>query len=602
MAGIIPDRTIETIKERADILEVISRYVPMKKAGVNYVGLCPFHREKTPSFTVYRDKGFYKCFGCGKAGDVIGFLMDLEGMSFVEAVTDLAARYGIPVETESSGSAKKDKKFTRLLEINRDAQAFFYEQLKGDRGRRAVDYLKSRDIEGKTAALFSLGYAPGGWENLVEYFKKRGVDARLLIDAGLAIQGDRGPYDRFRDRIIFPIKNRRGETVGFGGRVIDTGEPKYMNSPETPVYHKGKILYGLDVTGSAIRREGQRRQRQGWAVIVEGYMDLIALYQGGVENVAATLGTALTSDHLGELKRYTKDVTLVFDADEAGARAAERTLPLFGEGSIYATVAVLPDGEDPDSLIRKGGRETFMKLVDEAPELFTFCLDRVFARHDIDTVRGQSAVLEEAVPIIAVKHQKHERDYYINRVADRLGVRPESVLTRLTQMRHARPGQQRQHEARSEADAEGKPDSLTPSRIERDIFKVAVNYPHLIDRAGLTHEHLELLETEAIKSVLFRLLDDEKTGNAINVSSLIPGDTPPEHTEILVNIAAIDREKNEIPDEETALSMLLGCVRTLDRQKKRRDIRRIDVQLKEETDEKRQQELLERKNKIIRQT
>ena len=596
MAGTIPDRTIETIKERADILEVISRYVPMKKAGANYVGLCPFHREKTPSFTVYRDKGFYKCFGCGKAGDVIGFLMDLEGMSFVETVIDLGGRYGIEVETVSSGSTKKDERLTRLLQINRDAQAFYYEQLKAPGGRRAVDYLKSRGIEGKTAAIFSLGYAPEGWEGLVDYFKKRGTNARLLIEAGLAIQGNRGPYDRFRDRIMFPIKNRKGDTVGFGGRVIDAGEPKYMNSPETPVYHKGRILYGLDVTGPSIRKEGR-------AVIVEGYMDLIALYQGGVQNTAATLGTALTPDHLVELKRYTKDATLVFDADEAGARAAERTLPLFGDGSMYARVAALPDGEDPDSLIRKGGRDAFLRLIDEAPDLFDFCLERIFSRHDVNSAQGITAVLEEAVPIIAVKRQPQERDYYINSVADRLGVRAESVRTRLAHTKGTKTTPERRNgrAPSGERGAGPKPDAFKPTRIERDIFKVAVNYPHLIDRAGLTTEHLEFLETEAIRAVLLRLLDYEETDNAVNVASLIPGETTPKQVEALVDIAAVDREKNEIPDEETALSILTGCLETLDRKKRKQDIRRIDLQLKKETDEERQHELLEEKNRIIKQ-
>lgn len=596
MAGTIPDRTIETIKERADILEVISRYVPMKKAGANYVGLCPFHREKTPSFTVYRDKGFYKCFGCGKAGDVIGFLMDLEGTSFVEVVTDLGGRYGIEVETVSSGSTKKDERLSRLLQINRDAQAFYYEQLKAPGGKRAVDYLKSRGIEGKTAAVFSLGYAPGGWEGLVDYFKKRGIDARLLIEAGLAIQGNRGPYDRFRDRIMFPIRNRKGDTVGFGGRIIDAGEPKYMNSPETPVYHKGRILYGLDVTGPAIRKEGR-------AVIVEGYMDLIALYQGGVQNTAATLGTALTPDHLVELKRYTKDATLVFDADEAGARAAERTLPLFGDGSMYARVATLPDGEDPDSLIRKGGRDAFLRLIDEAPNLFDFCLERVFSRHDVNSAQGITAALEEAVPIIAVKRQPQERDYYVGLVADRLGVRAESVRNHLTHTKGAKTSSVRQNgqSPLGEQGAGPKPDAFKPTRIERDIFKVAVNYPHLIDRAGLTGEHLELLETEAIRAVLLRLLEYEETNDAVNMASLIPGDTTPKQVEALVDIAAVDREKNEIPDEETALSILTGCVETLDRKKRKQDIRRIDLQLKKETDEKRQHELLEEKNRIIKQ-
>jgi len=596
VAGMIPERTIEMIKERADILEVISRYVPMKRAGANYVGSCPFHREKTPSFTVYRDKGFYKCFGCGKAGDVIGFLMDLEGMSFVEAVTELGGRYGIPVESVSSGHTKKDERLSRLLEINRGAQDYYYEQLKTPEGKRAVDYLKSRGIEGKTAAVFAIGYAPRGWEGLVGHFKKKGTDGRLLIEAGLAIQGNRGPYDRFRDRIIFPIRNRKGETVGFGGRVIDEGEPKYMNSPETPVYHKGKVLYGLDVTGPDIRRAGR-------AVVVEGYMDLIALYQGGVQNVAATLGTALTADHLGELKRYTKDVSLVFDADEAGARAAERTLPLFGEGSMYATVAALPDGEDPDSLIRKGGEDTFLELIDTAPDLFDFCLERVFSRHDIHSARGVSAAMEEAVPIIAVKRQPQERDYYINLVSDRLDVRPESVRNRLVHTKTIKAAPENRYEDNipDARDPAPKPEALKPSRIERDLFKVAVNYPHLVNRAGLTGQHLDLLETEAIRATLNRLLEYERTDEPVSVASLIPGDTPPEHVEILVNIAAVDREKNEIPDEETALSMLNGCIRTLDLRKKKRDIRSIDIQLQKETDEKKQQELLEQKNIIIRQ-
>lgn len=389
----IPKSFIQDLLNRLDIVDVIERYVPLKKAGANYVACCPFHNEKSPSFTVSQSKQFYHCFGCGAHGTSISFVMEHGGLSFVDAVEELARSIGVTVPREASTQAQH-KVAPDLYEVMQSATRYYREQLK--QSPRAIEYLKRRGLSGEIAARFGIGYAPDGWQNLGSIFLNY-QDASLL-ETGLVIENDEGKrYDRFRDRIMFPIVNVRGQVIGFGGRVLDKGEPKYLNSPETPLFEKGRELYGLFQAQKSIRAEKM-------ALVVEGYMDVVALAQLGVEYAVATLGTATTPFHIQKLLRLTEQVVFCFDGDSAGRRAAwralENALPHLQDGKQLRFL-FLPTEHDPDSYIREHGKEAFEHLLgEEALPLSGYLLRELSAQVDLKTQEGRSALLEHAKPLL----------------------------------------------------------------------------------------------------------------------------------------------------------------------------------------------------------
>ena len=389
----IPKSFIQDLLNRLDIVDVIERYVPLKKAGANYVACCPFHNEKSPSFTVSQTKQFYHCFGCGAHGTAIGFAMEHAGLSFVDAVEELARGIGVTVPREASTQVQH-KVAPDLYETMKSATRYYREQLK--QSPRAIEYLKRRGLSGEIAAKFGVGYAPDGWQNLEAAFPNY-QDASLL-ETGLVIENDEGKrYDRFRDRIMFPIINVRGQVIGFGGRVLDKGEPKYLNSPETPLFEKGRELYGLYQAQKAIRAEKM-------ALVVEGYMDVVALAQLGVEYAVATLGTATTPFHIQKLLRLTEQVVFCFDGDSAGRRAAwralENALPHLQDGKQLRFL-FLPTEHDPDSYIREHGKEAFEHLLgEEALPLSGYMLRELSSQVDLKTQEGRSAMLEHAKPLL----------------------------------------------------------------------------------------------------------------------------------------------------------------------------------------------------------
>jgi DNA primase len=390
---VIPKSFIQDLLNRLDIVDVIERYVPLKKAGANYVACCPFHNEKSPSFTVSQSKQFYHCFGCGAHGTAIGFAMEHAGLSFVDAVEELARSIGVTVPRETSTQVQH-KVAPDLYEVMQTATRYYREQLK--QSPRAIEYLKRRGLSGEIAARFGIGYAPDGWQNLESIFLNY-QDASLL-ETGLVIENDEGKrYDRFRDRIMFPIINVRGQVIGFGGRVLDKGEPKYLNSPETPLFEKGRELYGLFQAQKSIRAEKM-------ALVVEGYMDVVALAQLGVEYAVATLGTATTPFHIQKLLRLTEQVVFCFDGDSAGRRAAwralENALPHLQDGKQLRFL-FLPTEHDPDSYIREYGKEAFEHLLgEEALPLSGYLLRELSAQVDLKTQEGRSALLERAKPLL----------------------------------------------------------------------------------------------------------------------------------------------------------------------------------------------------------
>lgn len=390
----IPKSFIQDLLNRLDIVDVIERYVPLKKSGANYTACCPFHNEKSPSFTVSQSKQFYHCFGCGAHGTAIGFVMEHAGMGFVDTIEELARSIGVEVPREAQAAGHVQHKVAPdLYELMQAATRYYREQLK--QSPRAIDYLKRRGLSGEIAARFGIGYAPEAWQNLSEI--AHSYQDASLVETGLVLEGDSGKrYDRFRDRIMFPIVNARGQVIGFGGRILDSGEPKYLNSPETVLFEKGHELYGLFQAQKAIRANQQ-------VVVVEGYMDVVALAQHGVEYAVATLGTATTPYHVQKLLRVAEQVVFCFDGDAAGQRAAwralENSLPHLVDGKRMGFL-FLPKEHDPDSYIREYGRETFEQLLHDSLPLSGYLLRELSARVDLRTQEGRSSLLESAKPLL----------------------------------------------------------------------------------------------------------------------------------------------------------------------------------------------------------
>jgi DNA primase len=394
---VIPDSFKQDLLNRVDIVDVVGKYVQLKKSGANYSGLCPFHDEKTPSFTVSPAKQFYHCFGCQKHGNAIGFLMDYGGMGYVEAVKELAATVGMQVpawQPRTAEEARRQERQTDLAALMQKAMEFYRAQLK--RAPRAIEYLKRRGLAGETAARFGVGYAPDDWQGLKGAFPD--YDNAALVECGLVIEGEGKRYDRFRDRIMFPIFNRRDAVVGFGGRVLGDGEPKYLNSPETPLFQKGQEIYGLGHARDVIRHAKR-------ALVVEGYMDVLALAQHGLGYAVATLGTATTPVHVSRLLRELREpgaeLVFCFDGDAAGRKAAWRalevSLPLATDANPVRFL-LLPEGEDPDTYVRAHGREDFERLIDQSLTLSGFLLGELRAQCDLSTPEGRSRFMAAARP------------------------------------------------------------------------------------------------------------------------------------------------------------------------------------------------------------
>ncbi len=430
----IPQTFIQELLNRVDVVDVVGRYVQLKKGGANLMGLCPFHGEKSPSFSVSPTKQFYHCFGCGANGNAIGFLMDHAGMTFIEAVKDLAQQAGMQIpEDEASPqdrerAAQQRQKQATLTDVLEKAALAYAKHLKS--APRAIDYLKGRGLSGQIAKTFGLGYAPEGWRALASVFAD--YQAPLLVESGMVIEhedekgadGQSKRYDRFRDRIMFPIRNVKGECIGFGGRVLDKGEPKYLNSPETPVFSKGRELYGLFEARTAIRVNG-------YALVTEGYMDVVALAQLGFANAVATLGTACTPDHVQKLFRFTDSVVFSFDGDGAGRRAARKALdaalPLATD-TRSVKFLFLPAEHDPDSFIRANGEAAFAQCVKEAVPLSRFLVEAASADCDLTTAEGRARMASQARPLWSALPDGALKRQLITELANGIGIGSPDLL------------------------------------------------------------------------------------------------------------------------------------------------------------------------------
>ncbi len=528
MAGFIPEDKISEIQNSVDIVDIISEVVLLRQAGRNFTGLCPFHSEKAPSFSVSREKQIFYCFGCGAGGNVFSFLMKQESLSFVETVRKLARQAGIEIPDQEMSPEMKKRigEKEQLYAINNDALAFFQKSLNGSSGQRAVQYLEARGIKKEVIEFFRIGFAPRGWDNLVQFFSKKKIGLDAVEKAGLiaARPSGNGFYDRFRERIIFPIFNTRNQVVGFGGRVMDDSLPKYLNTPETPIFNKSRNLYGLCQTKLACREASA-------AFVVEGYFDLIALYQHGIENVTATLGTSLTLDHVKILRGFVKKAILVFDSDEAGTKAAVRSISLFRQENVEARVMVLPKGDDPDSFVFRFGADAFHETADQALGIISFLMESAIAKHGL-SMEGRLSVISEMKGPLSAINDPVARSIYIKELSERIDVDQSAVLEiiRKESLRNQKCNQYAKGSSGgcvvNQTNQEQSPKKTllgTAYRAENKIISMMLQCPEMLPEI-LSYDVLEMFEDENLKAVgkaiLFHM---ESTGSSqIDPADILP--------------------------------------------------------------------------------
>jgi len=459
------------------------------------MGLCPFHSEKDPSFTASPSKQMFHCFGCKKGGDIFAFWMEYHKVSFPQALRDLADRYQIALPTKQISPSEKRKLEVKesLFKMNEVAVEYFHETLiRSKKGRPGREYFDRRSVSKKIISEFLLGYAPDEWDGLTRYFRSKKMDMEKAVQAGLITPKKTGGYyDRFRGRVVFPILNLRQQIVGFGGRVLDDSLPKYLNSPETPIFHKGELLYGLHTAYKPIRESGR-------AVVVEGYTDVLALRMHGFQEAVATLGTALTQDHIRKLKGYAEEAVVVFDSDSAGKTAAINSLSIFLNEGMSSRVMVLPEGDDPDSFINENGLDGFLGLLERTIPLFEFYIDLQLSRGG-DRIEGQVNVLKEILPVLNRLDNAAQRSLYVRRLSEKLGIDESAVLTELRNLNS--------HHAR-EADRNGLREKLSKSkpkkRAETDLLNLFIHHPHTMDR--MLQKDCKILVSDPIAIEIFNAL------------------------------------------------------------------------------------------------
>ena len=476
------EELIEEVRSRNDIVDVISGYVRLQKKGSSYFGLCPFHNEKSPSFSVSRQKQMYYCFGCGAGGNVFTFLMEYENFSFVEAVKFLADRAGIELpEMEYSKEAKEkaDLKST-ILEMNKLAAKYFYVQLKSERGSQAYSYLKNRELSDETITAFGLGFSNKYSDDLYKYLREKGYSEELIRQAGLINTDERqGVYDKFWNRVIFPIMDVNNRVIGFGGRVMGDGKPKYLNSPETKIFDKSRNLYGLNIA---------RTTRKKYLILCEGYMDVISMHQAGFTNAVASLGTALTSGHASLLKRYTQEVLLLYDSDEAGIRAALRGIPILRDAGVSSRVVNLKPYKDPDEFIKNMGAEAFEERLGQASDSFMFRVSIAESEFPMDEPQGQNRFFERCAELLLELKDELERNLYIEAIVKKYrgqyGVSVEDLRKRVNTLAlKGTPAENRTQPKTSGGQNKKKKESAS-DQAQKLMLTWLVTYPGIFDKVA----------------------------------------------------------------------------------------------------------------------
>ena len=513
----IPEDILQRIRDATDIVDLVSEHVQLVKKGHNYSGLCPFHDEKTPSFSVDPDRQFYHCFGCGVGGNVFKFIQEIDRVTFVEAAKFLAERTGIALPERSGLSREEDVAADELYRANDLARKYFHHLLLNDDvGASARTYLQTRRLSGETIERFGLGYAPPEWDALLKVAGRRGLNPQVLERAGLALprSTDSGHYDRFRDRVTFPIANLSNRTIAFGARALQPDqEPKYLNSPETPIYHKGRVLYGLSIARDAIRR-------QDAILVVEGYMDLISLAQAGIQHVVATSGTALTEDHGRLLARFARQVVLLFDGDAAGSTAAMRALEVLLGTGLDARVVSLPAEHDPDTFVQAHGPEALIERAENAQSVLDFYLEQLARRHDLSSIEGKDHAVETFKPLIAKLNKPQDAvrcDLLLKEVAQRLAVDEQALRHEVQASVSHRPVSRK---GGNKLSSTAVPDPPSP---ELQFIGLLINFPQFIPETAREFAPEELLEDSHTQALCRTLFDRHAQGKAIDLGMIISG-------------------------------------------------------------------------------
>lgn len=553
-----PENFIRELVERNDIADVVSAYVRLtKRSGSNMFGLCPFHSEKTPSFSVAPDKQIYHCFGCGKGGSVINFIMEIENLSYPDAVRYLARRAGLPVPED-----ERDENYSRrerMLRLNRDAARFFYEQLSTPQGEIARQYIQKRGISPKMVTGFGLGFAPDSWDSLVFAMQQKGYTKPELLDAGLAKsakKGGGGIYDAFRNRLMFPVIDIRGSVIGFSGRILDDGEPKYLNSPETLVFSKSHNLFAMNLA---------KKSKKGYIILAEGNIDVVAMHQAGFDCAVASLGTSLTPEQARLIARYANEVVIAYDSDQAGQKASQRAITILQQLDLKVRVLRMAGAKDPDEFIKKFGVDAFENLLRRSESHVEYRLADIAAKYDLQTDESRVAFLKEATGLIAGLPSSVEREVYARKAADMAKVSGETVAAEVERLRKkligqarkkqesetARPAQQRQPRAKTL-----RFENVRSAAAEKGVLRLLYYEPSLF--AKQTELSVEDFSSPLLAALYAALTENAKGGSQPSLAFLSERFTP-EEVAVLTEIIS---QPQEFSKSEKALADYIQIIKT----------------------------------------
>lgn len=527
----IPDSFLDELVARTDLVDIASGYVSLQRKGGRYWGCCPFHNEKTPSFSVQQDRQQYYCFGCHKGGGVINFIMEVEQLPFRDAIQVLADRAGMTIPDEgNSGSFNRRK---RLLDLNKEAARYFHQQLSTPQGAAMLQYLMKRGLSRRTITNFGLGAAPEGWDNLIRTMGEKGYEKIDLLDAGLAIKNDKGRiYDRFRNRVMFPIIDLRGDVIGFGGRVMDDSTPKYLNSPDTPVFNKRKNLFALNIA---------KKSKRGHIILTEGYMDTISLHQAGFDCAVASLGTALTEDHAQLISRYAKEVVISYDGDQAGINAAQRAIGILEKTGITVRVLQVKGAKDPDEFLQKYGAQGFERLIEQSGNHIEYQLQQLQGKYNLTQDEDKVQYLQEAAALIAALPSPVEREVYGTRAAEAAKFSPGAMSQEVERARKQQSWKAKRKEQRASLNPAGelqpkdrvlRYQNLRSARAEEGVLRLMERDSSLFAQAEGDLEPEEF-SSEFLGKVYRLYRDRWKQGKEINAALLAQELTQEEMSQLM---------------------------------------------------------------------
>lgn len=552
----IPERFLDELIARTDIVDLVGEYVRLTKKGRNYWGLCPFHSEKTPSFSVSPDKQIFKCFGCGKGGGAINFIMELDSLPFRDAVGVLAKRVNLEVPDTGGFSAGMKERREKLLTINKAAARVFHKWLYAPEGAAGLAYLQRRGLSRGTLTRFGLGFAPDRWDGLLTALAEQGWDKADLLDAGLAVSNKDGRiYDRFRNRVMFPIIDIRGDVIGFGGRVMDDSTPKYLNSPDTPVYNKSRNVFALNIA---------KKSRAGRVILTEGYMDTISLHQAGFDSAVASLGTSLTAEHAQLLARYFKDAVIAYDGDGAGVSAAQRAIPLLERAGLNVKVLRVKGAKDPDEFIKKYGPEAFARLLDKSENHIDYRLEQLRGRYDLSDDSQRVEFLREATGVIASLHSAVEREIYGGHAAQMAGISAEAMAQEVKkELRRRIQKEKKQQERRDlspatqlQPKARGMHyDNIRSARAEEGVLRLI-----LLD-SSLLEETEGLTGSEFSSPLLGRIFDLLRSRAAEGLSTQLPALAGALEPEEMAHLAWVAEQPENLANSRRALADYIALIR-----------------------------------------